>query len=375
MDGLLGFLTPDQQKMAQQQALTQGLLGLGSALLQSSTGAPGQPRPRLGQVLGQALPAGLQGYQGGIDQALQQILTGQKMQDMQRQRQQQQQEAQRQEAQRQALESYISSLPMEEQNRFRAFPTQAAEAMFREPKGTYRPLSSDEVQRMTGYTPREGEAFQLSPQGKVESIVRPTAPGPTNVFNLGEARQAMFKEVDIPIVKSYADAATSSGEFARTSESINRLLKGKGGGEIVKIGTDLAKNLGIESNQVTANDLANSLVVQLAPRMRAPNSGSTSDIEFKSYISATPSLGNSEKGREIMSKYASAFAERNAKLADYARKLASEDKLTFEAMRDYDNKLGPVLKKDFYDLVQSPAGRPTSSGGVVDFRTSVRGGR
>jgi hypothetical protein len=189
MDGLLGFLTPDQQKMAQQQALTQGLLGLGSALLQGSTGAPGQPRPRLGQVLGQALPVGMQGYQGGIDQALQQILTGQKMQDMQRQRQQQQQEAQRQEAQRQALESYISSLPMEEQNRFRAFPTQAAEAMFREPKGAYRPLSTEEVQKMTGYTPREGETFQLSPQGKVEPIVRPVTPPATVNVQLGTERK------------------------------------------------------------------------------------------------------------------------------------------------------------------------------------------
>jgi hypothetical protein len=103
MDGLLGFLTPDQQKMAQQQALTQGLLGLGSALLQSSTGAPGQPRPRLGQVLGQALPAGLQGYQGGIDQALRQIIAGQQMQQLQRQRQQEEAGLARQEQIRRAM--------------------------------------------------------------------------------------------------------------------------------------------------------------------------------------------------------------------------------------------------------------------------------
>ena len=199
--------------------------------------------------------------------------------------------------------------------------------------------------------------------------------GPTNVFNLATAQQQMFKEVDIPIVQSYTNAATSSGEFARTSETINKLLKGKGGGEVVKIGTDLAKTLGLESNQVAAQDLANSLVVQLAPKMRVPGSGSTSDIEFKSYLAATPSLSNSERGRDMMSRYANAFAERNAKLADYARKLASENKLTFEAMRDYDNKLGPVLGKDFYELIQSSGGTPNSSGGVIDFRTSVRGGR
>jgi hypothetical protein len=101
MDGLLSYLSPDQQQMAMQNARTQGLLGLGAALLQGSTGAPGQGKPRLGQILGQALPVGMQAYQGGIDQTLQQILVGQKMQEMQRQREMQarQQQAQAQLAQ------------------------------------------------------------------------------------------------------------------------------------------------------------------------------------------------------------------------------------------------------------------------------------
>ena len=88
MNGLLDYLSPDQQRMAQQQATTQGLLGLGSALLQASQGAPGQRRPSLGQVLGQAIPVGMQAYQGGIDQTLKQIIAGQQMQELQRKRQQ-----------------------------------------------------------------------------------------------------------------------------------------------------------------------------------------------------------------------------------------------------------------------------------------------
>ena len=103
MNGLLDYLSPDQQKMAQQQAMTQGLLGLGSALLQSSTGAPGQPRPRLGQALGQALPVGLQAYQGGIDQTLKQIIAGQQMQELQRKRQQEEQAAAQREQIRQTV--------------------------------------------------------------------------------------------------------------------------------------------------------------------------------------------------------------------------------------------------------------------------------
>ena len=89
MNGLLNYLTPDQQQALRQQAATQGLLGIGSALLQGATGAPGQGKPRLGQLLGQAIPVGLQGYQGGMDQALREIMMGQQLQQ-----QRQQQEAQ-----------------------------------------------------------------------------------------------------------------------------------------------------------------------------------------------------------------------------------------------------------------------------------------
>jgi hypothetical protein len=103
MDGLLSYLSPDEQRMAMQNARTQGLLSLGAALLQSSTGAPGQGKPRLGQILGQALPVGMQAYQGGIDQTLQQILVGQKMQEAKRQRQLQEADLARQTQIRQAM--------------------------------------------------------------------------------------------------------------------------------------------------------------------------------------------------------------------------------------------------------------------------------
>ena len=86
MNGLLDFVTPDQRKAMQQDALTQSLLTLGPALLQASTGAPGQGKPRLGQILGQALPVGVQAYQGGIDRALQQMMLSQQMAEQQRRR-------------------------------------------------------------------------------------------------------------------------------------------------------------------------------------------------------------------------------------------------------------------------------------------------
>jgi hypothetical protein len=90
MDGLLSFLTPEQQALAMQRGQTQGLIGLGSALLQASQGQPGQRRPTLGMALGQAAPAGMQAYQGGIDQTLRDLLLGQQLQERQRVQQAQQ---------------------------------------------------------------------------------------------------------------------------------------------------------------------------------------------------------------------------------------------------------------------------------------------
>ena len=194
----------------------------------------------------------------------------------------------------------------------------------------------------------------------------------TNIFDMGKGQQKLFEGVDIPIVQNFATSAQSARKFARTSSTINNLLKGKGGGDSVKIGTEIASAIGIKSDQVTAQDLANSLVVQLAPQMRAPGSGSTSDIEFKSYISAVPSLSNSEDGREIMTKYAEAFATRSAKLADYAKKLASKNQLSFQAIEEYDRSLGPLLKQDFYDAVQGTKPKVTP-GGALDFRSGQGG--
>lgn len=84
MNGLLSLLSPEQQALAQRQAQTQGLIGLGSALLQASQGQPGMRRPSLGAALGQAVPVGMQAYQGGIDQALREMLIGQQLQEAQR---------------------------------------------------------------------------------------------------------------------------------------------------------------------------------------------------------------------------------------------------------------------------------------------------
>lgn len=160
--------------------------------------------------------------------------------------------------------------------------------------------------------------------------------------------ELMLEKLDIPRVQEFSSSATSARSFARDAKVIADLLKGKGGGTAIKVGTDFAKSLGFTGDTIVANDLANSLAVRGATQLRPPGSGSTSDIEFKAFVSAFPSLANSEGGRELMAKYAEAFATRSARLADYARQLLRDKRFSEEEMGRYDTSLGPILRDDFY---------------------------
>jgi hypothetical protein len=168
-------------------------------------------------------------------------------------------------------------------------------------------------------------------------------------IDMGQQRDTLaLKELDIPRAQEFSAAAASARSLARDSRIIADLLKGKGGGATVKLTSEFAKTLGFETDTVKANDLANSLAIRGATQIRPPGSGSTSDTEFKAFVSAFPSLSNSEGGRELMAKYADAFATRSAKLADHARKLIREDTYSEEEIARFDTSLGAILKDDFY---------------------------
>jgi hypothetical protein len=181
-------------------------------------------------------------------------------------------------------------------------------------------------------------------------------------IDMGQQRDTLaLKELDIPRAQEFSASAASARSLARDSKIIADLLKGKGGGATVKLTADFAKTLGFETETVRANDLANSLAIRGATQLRPPGSGSTSDTEFKAFVSAFPSLANSEGGRELMAKYADAFATRSAKLADHARKLIREDRYSEEEIARFDTGLGAILKDDFYQRPGAAARAPAAA--------------
>lgn len=77
-----GLLSPEQEAAAQQRAQAAGLLNFAFGALQASRGAPGMGRPSLGQVIGQAGPVGVAGYQQSFEDTLKRSLQGMQIAEM-----------------------------------------------------------------------------------------------------------------------------------------------------------------------------------------------------------------------------------------------------------------------------------------------------
>jgi hypothetical protein len=373
-------LTPQQTEQMRSNALAQGGIGALIALL----GASGQTtRPiSTGQALAGALGAGFGGYQSSFDNTLKQLLTAQQLGENKRK---QEQRTAFEQAMAGATTMQPQNIPMAtgagSQLDLLSRPEFGGDMAATETVGALRanlptaktvdfdklvqaisivdPVEAAKLMVKTDARP-EGlkvfEAFQkMSPeeQSAFQRFKQLSTPSTSNVFNLSEKG---LDKIDSDRVGEFSTAASSARNFAQNASVVNTLLKGKGGGELVKVGTSIAKDLGLANEQVTANDLAQSLAVRGAVGVRQPGSGSTSDIEFKAYLSAFPSLANSEQGRELMVVGAEAFAKRNAKLSDKARELYKAGKYSDAAIAEYDNSLGPVLDQSAIDKVVQGSG-------------------
>jgi hypothetical protein len=79
-----GLLSPEQEAAAERRAQNAALLNFAFGALQASRGQPGQGRPGLGQIIGQAGPVGVQAYQQSFDQTLANALKGMQIGELRR---------------------------------------------------------------------------------------------------------------------------------------------------------------------------------------------------------------------------------------------------------------------------------------------------
>lgn len=382
---IMGLLGMDEEKVRQQQ-LQSGLLSAGLQLLAGSGYSP--VRRTTGELLGQAGAAGMQGYQQAGESAIDRALKG--MQVKQMVERQQREKAFQENIKNAYVQRPVAGLGIGADQmsymkpEIEAFgaegiapaaatvaPTERVldQGKFMSALAEYNPLEYAKMMIKQDNVPEAIRTLQIlneRPELLKTDIARRQAAA--SQINLPQkTQQELMTEVYTPQVTAAFNEAKQARDFATTAGTVSQLLKGKGGGELVRVGTVIARNLGFgDKEMVAANDLAESLAVRGATTMRAPGSGSTSDLEFNAYREAFPSLRNSDPGRQIMAKYATKFADRAEKIADYKAKLLAQGKYSLEAVAEFDRNLGPVLDDDFTKFMSTMSSTP-SSGGKRNF--------
>jgi hypothetical protein len=395
MDGLLSYLSPDEQRMAMQNARTQGLLGLGAALLQGSTGAPGQGKPRLGQILGQALPVGMQAYQGGIDQTLQQILVGQKMQEAKRQQEMQarQQQAQAQLAQMTQPVTPLTALSApgragptaERAETIGQVPQMSREQALRMAMNPDLPATDREAlfKYVEATKPAEpklgpgvvGEYQAAKASGEIPAgmtleqfIVMKKPPGASATAIAGGTKDVFGEESQKRQATRFSDISVSGDSARRSANDVRRLegLIGKvetGGAAAFK---QAAGNLGINTKGLDDIQALQAVINKLVPAQRPAGSGTMSDADLALYKESLPRIINQPgANREIVRsmKEINQYLIKEGEIAD----MVLDGSITPAEGRKRLAALGNPVQ-DFLDRTQSkPASQPPMKQSDVDL--------
>jgi hypothetical protein len=101
------------------------------------------------------------------------------------------------------------------------------------------------------------------------------------------------------------------------------------------------------AKMASAADFANALRAKIAPTLRVPGSGATSDFEMKQFMAAIPSLSQYPEGRELLATYTQRFADRSAAAADIKAKMIEDGTYSLKAFQT-------ELKNAGYERILTP---------------------
>lgn len=219
-----------------------------------------------------------------------------------------------------------------------------------------------EEYRNLGIDPKNAFAQRNNKTGKIDvTNLRPIAEAKaTTEVKIGEKAETKVLESQAKVVDRLVQNATALTDFANISQDLAEIYRGLGGGVPAELGARLRNVLGIESKEARAFAVGEALRAKFAPTLRVEGSGSTTDREMSQYLQALPSLSTTEKGRELMAKYAKKIAERQRKVADFAsRALKEKSAVYLGEIQEYEQGLGSIFDEDIRSyLTPVRAGSP-----------------
>ncbi len=355
-DDILSLLDPTGglRKRAEGQARSQGLLNLGFALLQASRGQPGQGKPSLGQVIGQAGPVGLQAYQQSFDKTLADTIKGLQVQDLMQKRADEERVRQAQRTFQDRIAAATTMQPttmgagpeqltaLTNQMLFPgekalsaedaaltqqallsnvnlprravtdeaaanqavmdylrvASPVEYAKLTAKEPKESFKILTREEA-KQRGLP--EDRVFQISSSGKVDEVGR----GPLVKNVVGGEQSPFLKRAQEQQAAIFGDIKKSGDGARRTLNDITRLgsiLEKSPGG--LEAGFKLAAgNFGINTKGLDSLQTAESIINRLVPQQRPPGSGTMSDADLELFKKSLPRIINQPNGNKAIISY------------------------------------------------------------------------
>jgi flagellar protein FlgJ len=222
-----------------------------------------------------------------MDTLLQDLLRQQQVQEAQRKREQQL-------TQQQQMDQFVSSLPEAEQARFRAFPTQAAEAMFREAKPAPGVVGEYNAAVQSGL---------ITPDTTLEQYVAMKKPPAAVATAISGGRPDTFQEeVKKGLAKEFGEIRKSGIAAQRSAQDVNRLetLLSKvdtGGAAAFK---QAAGNFGIKTEGLDDIQAAQAIINKLVPAQRPAGSGPMSDADLELFKQSMPRIINQPGGNKLI---------------------------------------------------------------------------
>lgn len=144
-------------------------------------------------------------------------------------------------------------------------------------------------------------------------------------------------------------AAEGALAVAGDVRAIVDILKPYQGGRLDQIKAELGPYFpGTNFAKISsAAGVAEALRAKIAPTLRVPGSGATSDTDLKLFLSAIPSLSQYAEGRELLATYTQRFADRAAAAADIKAKMIEDGTYSIKAFQN-------ELKNAGYETVLTP---------------------
>jgi hypothetical protein len=163
----------------------------------------------------------------------------------------------------------------------------------------------------------------------------------TNVSTAEPGDKEFFKKLDEGAAKRWETYKTRGdqaqamvGDLTQLRE-ISKVVGQQGAGVNVKAALGpYAEALGIDIKNLSDIQTFESIVQRLAPQLREPGSGSTSDIEFKGFLKSIGPLSNNPQARERIIDTFEAFARHDMAKADIATRLSNREISRTEAEKE-----------------------------------------